>query len=371
VAAAQRELEGAMRYSAELRDQSKGELENALRDAEEAAPAPPAAAGRRACSRRSRASPPRSYSGAGTGPRTGPRGRPRRPRAIPSGSPALGWCLHDAFDRRARPRIRAGPPQPGRSVSRAWWITGDDTETDATASALLVTTAPTTDTDSGLPLVELKIRDVGRYQWKGFATYSSPTRSGGPVVNAIGEVAKAYSASARPERIFQSLSTVNRYVAAGADPAADYGGAINVRDREVEGADRLVPTGEFRETHLYDAGSAGDAFFATLESTVGYVNSATFRSRAAGELLFVGFNAQPQGGGTFEVEFVFATSANVTGLTFGPITGISKNGTICCGLNTRTPRTLINSSGRRGPSTSSASIRGPTSRPRSGSRGRP
>jgi hypothetical protein len=215
---------------------------------------------------------------------------------------------------------------PGRSVSRAWWITGDDTETDATASALLVTTAPTTDTDSGLPLVELKIRDVGRYQWKGFATYSSPTRSGGPVVNAIGEVAKAYSASARPERIFQSLSTVNRYVAAGADPAADYGGAINVRDREVEGADRLVPTGEFRETHLYDAGSAGDAFFATLESTVGYVNSATFRSRAAGELLFVGFNAQPQGGGTFEVEFVFATSANVTGLTFGPITGISKNG---------------------------------------------
>jgi hypothetical protein len=40
VAAAQRELEGAMRYSAELRDQSKGELENALRDAEEAAPAP-------------------------------------------------------------------------------------------------------------------------------------------------------------------------------------------------------------------------------------------------------------------------------------------------------------------------------------------
>lgn len=52
----------------------------------------------------------------------------------------------------------------------------------------------------------------------------------------------------------------------------------------------------------------------------------SFKGLAAGECLFLGAAGSKRGDEDWEITFRFAGSPNVTGLSVGPITGISKKG---------------------------------------------
>jgi len=150
------------------------------------------------------------------------------------------------------------------------------------------------------------------------------------VLSGAGEAAKQIAVMSRggTQHITQSRATVNAYAPSGETPP-DFQGAIGVTDNGVEGVDVTVPVYHFSETHYLDDAVVTPAYKGTLFSLTGKVNSASFKGLAAGECLFLGAAGSKRGGsggGDWEITFRFAGSPNVTGLSVGPITGISKKG---------------------------------------------
>lgn len=107
----------------------------------------------------------------------------------------------------------------------------------------------------------------------------------------------------------------------------DTGGAIGVTKDGVEGTDIVVPVFNFSETHRKQETEVDETYRILLFSLTGTVNNGPFRGFAAGEVLFLGASGRKSGQhGPFELTYKFAASPNVTGLTIGDITGISKLG---------------------------------------------
>lgn len=123
----------------------------------------------------------------------------------------------------------------------------------------------------------------------------------------------------------QSLSTVNRYAAPG-ETAPDFGGAIGVNGDSITGTDITVPVFNFTETHRIPAATVNGAYKLALFNCTGKTNDSTFKGFAAGEVLFLGASGSKRGLEEWEIAFKFAASPNVTGMTLGAITGITKAG---------------------------------------------
>ena len=127
------------------------------------------------------------------------------------------------------------------------------------------------------------------------------------------------------QHITQSIQTISRHAAGGTAP--DFKGAIGVTHDNVEGVDITVPVYSFSETHYLPASQVTNAYKGTLFNLTGKVNNASFRGLAAGECLFLGASGSQRGAGEdWEISFKFAGSPNRTGISVGPITGISKKG---------------------------------------------
>ena len=129
---------------------------------------------------------------------------------------------------------------------------------------------------------------------------------------------------------------VNRKVSLSGSDAGSYGtsppnmkGAIGVDAQlNVAGVEVPVPTFKWTETHY-----VLDSFVTTSQVAAWYAVAAnpiskyTFRSFAAYEALFLGVSGSIRHrGGDWELNFSFAASPNMTSLTVGSITGISKKG---------------------------------------------
>lgn len=125
-----------------------------------------------------------------------------------------------------------------------------------------------------------------------------------------------------PTRVQQSKETMASY---GTEPE-DFKGAINVQDGRVEGVDIIVPESTFSETHWIDDSTMTAAYQRTIQNIVGTVNDASFKGRAAGEVLFLGASGTKRGSDDWEVTFKFAYSPNVTNLSVGDLTVSSKAG---------------------------------------------
>lgn len=98
-------------------------------------------------------------------------------------------------------------------------------------------------------------------------------------------------------------------------------------DGEPEGVDIVVPSFAWTETHTFHISQITFAYAMTLYNITGRVNNAAFRGFAAGEVLFKGASGGNQKNETeADVQFNFEAQPNVTGLTVGEITGISKYG---------------------------------------------
>ena len=92
----------------------------------------------------------------------------------------------------------------------------------------------------------------------------------------------------------------------------DYRGAINVQDGRVGGADALIPTFQWSETHIVAANQVTEAYKTTLYNLAGTKNNATFRQKAAGEVLFLGCRGALRNTDEFSLTFNFSASPNLT-----------------------------------------------------------
>jgi hypothetical protein len=109
--------------------------------------------------------------------------------------------------------------------------------------------------------------------------------------------------------------------------ARDFKSAVNVqRDLSVQGTDIVVPALKFSLKVRKARAAITLAYVKTLARLTGCYNNATFKTFSAGELLFFGGVGQQGTNSDPEITFHFVASENVTGLTIGQITGISKRG---------------------------------------------
>jgi hypothetical protein len=98
-------------------------------------------------------------------------------------------------------------------------------------------------------------------------------------------------------------------------------------DGEPQGCEITIPQFSWSETVEFNISFVDFAYAMTLYGLTGKVNNASFRGFAAGEVLFLGASGGRQKDETLcDIQFNFAASPNVTGLTVEPISGIAKYG---------------------------------------------
>lgn len=124
--------------------------------------------------------------------------------------------------------------------------------------------------------------------------------------------------------ITQSDNTT-RYAPVG-KVAPDFKGAINVEGDTVKGVSIHIPKYAFTEKHILPASTVTSAYKATLYDLTGKINDASFKGFNAGEVLFLGARGSTRSEDEWEITYSFAASKNETGLTFGDITGVNKDG---------------------------------------------
>lgn len=174
----------------------------------------------------------------------------------------------------------------------------------------------------GMPLDDIEIEEVDYNNGIFYATATYNRRKPQAIT---GDSEFNFDFSLTSQRIVQSLSTVNSYVASGS--ATNFNKAIAVdADGVPQGVDIRVPTASF-ELRYYPANAVvNSAYQATVKSLVGKVNSDPFYGHAAGEVLFVGCSGGIRSGSDWELTFRFEVSENQTGLSIGGITGIAVDG---------------------------------------------
>lgn len=123
-------------------------------------------------------------------------------------------------------------------------------------------------------------------------------------------------------------TAVERRYGAG---APDMNGAIGVDGDNVAGVDIVVPALQWTETYDVPAAYMTANYIKTVSALTGTVNNATFRSFAAGEVLFMGCSGsqewdEQKGDGPWNLSYKFVANSNVTNQTIGDITGIEKKG---------------------------------------------
>lgn len=113
--------------------------------------------------------------------------------------------------------------------------------------------------------------------------------------------------------------------------ATNMSGAIGVDDNGVNGVDIVVPQMQWQESYDVPNSYVTDAYIRGVAERTGRVNAGTFRGFAAGEVLFVGCSGSQEwddqkGRGPWSLTYRFVASPNVSGVTIGSISGISKKG---------------------------------------------
>jgi hypothetical protein len=122
----------------------------------------------------------------------------------------------------------------------------------------------------------------------------------------------------------------SKYVATG-ESAPGMNNAIDVQDKKPQGVQRIIPAlkitvrAKIKTANITTVGGVM-AYARLISELTGTVNNATaFGEFAAGELLFTGASGDIIAENP-SLQFTFLASKNVTGLTIGSITGITKAG---------------------------------------------
>lgn len=104
-------------------------------------------------------------------------------------------------------------------------------------------------------------------------------------------------------------------------------GAINLgQDGVIDGVQVTVGIARVTNRRVIYAAQATSTYLDTLISAQNSVNNATWRGRAAGEVMFNKFRTVTRANGDVELVRNWTIRKNQTGLIFGDITGVSKDG---------------------------------------------
>ena len=229
--------------------------------------------------------------------------------------------LTEKYDSR---KITTGEDGDAQSAEFVYTLTGVADENSARILATNSTASTYGDLirkSITLEPVHVDTTDLAACIWEVTVQYGEQTEP------EEGESSFSFDTGGGTQHITQSLGTVGRYAASGTAP--DFGGAIGVTHDNVEGVDITIPVYNFSETHYLPASQVTSAYKGTLFNLTGKVNSGSFRGLAAGECLFLGASGSRRGTAPeddWEITFKFAGSPNRSGITVGPISGISKKG---------------------------------------------
>lgn len=203
-----------------------------------------------------------------------------------------------------------------------WHVNGSD-DTTAMRNYLLANNVVPLIYD-GLLYRRLSWEWMGPQVWEFTASYYHPDRKEQEKTLDIGEYVFSFDSTGGTATRTWSRGTT-RYAPSG-ETAANFKGAINFDGENVNGCEITIPSLKFSIRKRQPAATITAAYVKLLADMTGSVNAAQFGPYAAGELLFLGASGQEGTETDPEVTYNFAASPNVTGLSIGDITGISKKG---------------------------------------------
>jgi len=178
----------------------------------------------------------------------------------------------------------------------------------------------------GVPRVDISAEpiDGSDDKWDIEILYSlNPSSTISPQI--VGDEVTTFTTGGGSTRLKQALRHVESYAPDG-ETAPDHGGAINVTDQGIEGVEIIVPAWTMRIEKLFDSVQVTQGFLNGIFEATGGVNNASFRGFNPGELLLARVDGQPASEESYRISYDLIGSANVTDLTVGTITGISKEG---------------------------------------------
>lgn len=161
---------------------------------------------------------------------------------------------------------------------------------------------------------DVKISPVGYGVWKAEISY-------GPLKTELGSYRLSFDTSGGTIHLTSSRQTVASY---GTSPP-DHNQLIGVNGDNVEGVDAVIPALSVNCHFKHPAGFISLAQIKSLARYTGSVNDSPFLTFDAGEVLFLGARGTEGSETETEVEYTFAMSQNIEGLTIGSLT-IDKDG---------------------------------------------
>ena len=166
----------------------------------------------------------------------------------------------------------------------------------------------------------IRLQPTGFQRWSGRANYIQA-----PSTGSFTDAPSSFETSGGTQHIKFSRETLGSY-APNNGTAADFKGAINCNGKTVKGTDVVVPVYKFTEPLILPAILVNQAYRLNLFAATGKTNSGSFKGFDAGEVLFLGATGAPRGENEYAITGRFAASPNLTNVSIGDITGISKGG---------------------------------------------
>ncbi len=224
---------------------------------------------------------------------------------------------------------REGTDSAGGSTASITWRVSGSSDPTVGRQALfnlgldpLVTTGPIDNIFDDLGLSSLSRERIADEVWDFTGQYKQREPEPGEYTVSIdtngGQVMQTYAYAE------------SKYVATG-ESAPGMNGAIDVQDKKPQGVQRIIPAlkitvrAKIKTANITTVGGVM-AYARLISELTGTVNNATaFGEFAAGELLFTGASGDIIAENP-SLQFTFLASKNVTGLTIGSITGITKAG---------------------------------------------
>ena len=173
-----------------------------------------------------------------------------------------------------------------------------------------------------LKSVDISQSEEGDGLWSATANWGKAKKREQPEKN---DEEVTFDISPQTTKITQSLGTTSKQ-GIGSDTAPDFKGGIAYNGKTFQGCDKVIGSLSFTITQYKPIENITNAFVQQLEACVGCVNNATWRGRAAGEVLFMGVSGSKRSEDDFQLAFKFQSQPNATGLSVGEITGIDKLG---------------------------------------------
>lgn len=190
------------------------------------------------------------------------------------------------------------------SITLRYKITG--TANDATAYALLASTAPST--YQGYPRARLRLSPNGPSAWSGEVNYATYVPDTPPATN---ENEDSFAIATETRHITEALEHLSDGVCSGEGAAVNVGGAINVTSEGVDGCDIEAMVHTFQRTR-YMSDSDVATYRSAWGNCCGKVNDGSFFGYAAEEVLFAGVSGRRRGAADWELTFSFRVKRTET-----------------------------------------------------------